>query len=147
MSANRLQKIALRVVEKQSISVEDVFELQLALGDEGFVTREEAEAMLRMELMVAQCCDAWAEVFVETITSHVVWECRPTGRVRGEDAAWLRRALAGPRYGAAANIGALLVNVVKEAEEVDQVLIEMAMAENSAVFDSVEAAWELRGAA
>lgn len=147
MSANRIQKIALRVIEKQSVCEKDVRDMQTAVGEFGFVTREEAATLVRMDLMANEGCEAWSDFFVDTLTAHLVWESRPTGRVKGADAAWLRAALAGPRYGAAANVGALLVTIVREAEEVDDALVELAMAENGAMLAEVECMPALRGAA
>ena len=108
MSGNRIQKIVIRAIEKQSITVDDVQDLRKAIGEEGFISRAEAEALIRMELMVETVVPAWADLFVETLTAHLVWDCRPTGYVRHEDAAWLAGCCARPRLGGGHHIGALM---------------------------------------
>ena len=133
MSGNRIQKIVIRAIEKQSITVDDVQDLRKAIGEEGFISRAEAEALIRMELMVETVVPAWADLFVETLTAHLVWDCRPTGYVRHEDAAWLAGCCARPRLGGGHHIGALMVALVREAEQVDGSLIAMALAENRTV--------------
>ncbi|MFZ4531834.1 MAG: hypothetical protein ACOYOJ_08460 [Alsobacter sp.] len=130
MSGNRIQKIVIRAIEKQSITVDDVQDLRNAIGEEGFISRAEAEALIRMELMVETAVAPWADLFVETLTAHLVWDCRPTGYVRHEDAAWLAGCCARPRLGGGHHIGALMVALVREAEQVDGSLIAMALAEN-----------------
>ncbi|WP_406853888.1 hypothetical protein ABEG18_15120 [Alsobacter sp. KACC 23698] len=129
MKANRIQNIVIRTIEKQSITLDDVRELQLAL-EEGGVSQQEAEALIRMERTVADCCDAWGDFFVDTLTAHLVWERRPTGVLRDEDAAWLLTCLQMTRTGPARHVGPLLVNLVREADRVDQALIAMALQEN-----------------
>ncbi|PSC02989.1 hypothetical protein SLNSH_20985 [Alsobacter soli] len=129
MNGNRIQNIAIRTIEKQSIGEDDVRELKIAL-EEGALSQAEAEALIRMERMVAETCPSWDAYFVDTITAHLVWERRPTGYVKDEDAAWLTTCLQLTRVGPARNVGPLLVNLVREAERVDQSIIALALEEN-----------------
>ncbi|GGH25233.1 hypothetical protein GCM10007036_32220 [Alsobacter metallidurans] len=129
MNANRIQNVVIRTIEKQSIALDDVREIQRLIEDAG-ISKEEAEGLIRMERMVGQACDAWAEFFVEALTAHLVWERRPTGYIRDEDAAWLITCLQMARSGPALNVGPLLVNLVREAERVDQAVIALALEEN-----------------
>ena len=66
MNANRIQNIVIRIVEKQSISVEDVTDLQNAVEEGGFITREEkADALFRAERMAPVACASWSVFFIE----------------------------------------------------------------------------------
>jgi hypothetical protein len=129
MNANRIQNVAIRTIEKQSITLDDVREIQRLIEDAG-ISQNEAEALIRMERMVGRACDAWAEFFVDALTAHLVWERRPTGYIRAEDAAWLITCLQMTRTGPALNVGPLLVNLVREAESVDHAVIALALEEN-----------------
>ena len=131
MNTNRIGKIAVRAIEKQSMTNEDVRELKGCLVDDDFITREEAEDLLRVERLVARTAWAWSEFFIETMTAHLVWERRPTGRILRDDADWLLDMLDLPRAAAAPNMRILLFSLVSEAEEVDQRLIARAMHENT----------------
>ena len=130
MNANRIQNIVIRIVEKQSISVEDVTDLQNAVEEGGFITREEADALFRAERMAPVACASWSVFFIEALTAHVVWERRPTGRITEADVAWLCQTIALPRSGPAANIGPLLLSPLREAVDADEHLVAMALAEN-----------------
>ena len=110
MNTNRIQNIILRIVGKQSITVQDVTDLQHGVEEGGFVTREEAEALFLVERMVPTACASWGVFFIEALTAHLVWERRPAGKVLADDVAWLSHTLALPRTGPARHIGPLLVS-------------------------------------
>ena len=131
MNTNRIAKIAVRAIEKQSMTNDDVRELKQCLAEDDFITREEAEDLLRVERLVPRTAWSWSEFFIETLTAHLVWERRPTGRILEADADWLLGMLDLPRAAAAANVRILLFSLVSEAEEVDQRLIARAMHENT----------------
>ena len=131
MNTNRIQNIIIRIVEKQSITVDDVRDLQSAVEEGGFISREEAEALFRAERMAPVTCASWGVFFIEALTAHLVWERRPTGRILAEDVSWLSQAIALPRTGPAPHIAPLLVSLLREAVEADEQLIAMAIAENA----------------
>ncbi|WP_293868422.1 hypothetical protein [uncultured Alsobacter sp.] len=131
MNTNRIGKIAVRAIEKQSMTNEDVRELKGCLVDDDFISREEAEDLLRIERLVPRTVWSWSEFFIETVTAHLVWERRPTGRILQDDAEWLLGMLDLPRAASAPNLRILLFSLVSEAEEVDQRLIARAMYENT----------------
>ena len=141
MNTNRIQNVIVRIVEKQSINVEDVKDMQMAVEEGGFITREEADALFRAERMAPVACASWGEFFIEALTAHLVWERLPTGKVLSEDVAWLSHCIALPRTGPAANVGPLLISLLREAVEVDERLIAMAVAEN----DEAELARDVQG--
>lgn len=130
MNANRISKIVVRAVEKQSMTNDDVRELRQAVEEGGFVTREEAEDLMRVERLVPTTNWAWSEFFIETLTAHLVWERRPTGRILQDDTEWLLDLVDQPRASRAPNMRILLFSLVSEAEEVDPRLIRRAMQEN-----------------
>jgi hypothetical protein len=131
MSANRIENIVVRVIEKQSISLDDVREIQAAVEEGGFVTPEEAEALLRAERLVPVACASWGEFFVEALTAHFVWECRPTGKITAGDVDRLVAMLAEPRSDRRGHVGELLLSVVRHAVETDERLIALVLAENA----------------
>ncbi|MCP8939017.1 hypothetical protein NK718_10860 [Alsobacter sp. SYSU M60028] len=132
MFRSRIQNIVIRLIEKQNATADDVRDLRNALEEGGFITQDEAEALIRVERMVPSTCEAWGEFFVETLTAHLVWERRPTGVLRADDVAWLIHQLEQPREAAAGNVAPLLVSLVREAEHVDERLLALALAANGA---------------
>ena len=130
---HRIQSIVIRIVEKQAIEIQDVRDLNAALEDGGFVTREEAEALFRAERMAPQACLSWSEFFVDTLTAHLVWESRPTGRITRADVDWLLAAMAQPRSGTAPNVAPLLLSLVTHAVDCDERLIALLLSENRTV--------------
>jgi hypothetical protein len=130
MNTNRIGKIAVRAIEKQSMTNDDVAELKRLLSDDDFITRLEAEDLIRIERLVPRTAWSWSEFFVETLTAHLVWERRPTGRILEDDTDWLLRMVDLPRAADATNVRILLFSLVSEAEEVDHRLIARAMREN-----------------
>jgi hypothetical protein len=133
MIASRIQPIVVRMIEKQSIAVDDVRDLQAAVEDGGFVTPEEAEALLSAERLVPVACASWGEFFVEALTAHLVWECRPTGKITAPDVDRLVAMLAEPRTDRRGHVGELLLSVVRHAVETDERLIALVLAENAIV--------------
>jgi hypothetical protein len=130
MNHNRISTLVIRAIEKQSVSDADVGLLRDALEEGGCITAEEAEALLRIERLVADACDAWGPFFVDTITAHVVWECRPTGRVTKEQADWVIGQIDQPRSAPNRLVSVLLASLVSEAVEVDERLLMRALSEN-----------------
>lgn len=133
MHYNRVHNVIVRIIEKQSIAVADVRDLQDLTEEGGFITREEAEDLFRAERMVPVACDSWGEFFVEALVAHVVWERRPTGRISGDDVDWLIAQAALPRNGACERWGLLLLTLVQNAVESDERLLSLVLAENAAL--------------
>jgi hypothetical protein len=96
----------------RNLSSSDVRQLRRALFEDEGVSRDEAQALFDLERAQRAPCAEWTEFFVESLTDHVVWQCRPTGTILEEQAQWLVResdccrALTGV---------ALLANVLAEA--------------------------------
>lgn len=68
---------------------DDVHVLQRRLEMSGWLDRDEVEALFDIDAATRAPSDGWRTWFVETVTDHVVWTCRPTGMVDGEQAEWL----------------------------------------------------------
>ncbi len=90
----------------------DVRQLRRALFEDEAVSREEAQALFHLERAQPAPCAEWTEFFIECLTDHVVWQCRPTGIVVDEQAEWLVRETDRCRLPTGA---ALLANVLAEA--------------------------------
>ncbi len=81
----------------------------------GAITREEAEALFRLDRAVVDKCEGWTAFFVEAITDHIVWQNRPTGVVNTPQAEWLISEVDRSK---SINALAVLVNVLAEAHRV-----------------------------
>ena len=53
------------------------------------LSREEADALFRLEGRVMPKCREWEGFFVDAITDHCVWDLRPTGVVNESQGEWL----------------------------------------------------------
>jgi len=96
----------------RNLSAADVRQLRRALFEDEGASRDEAEALFALERAQTAPCAEWTEFFIECLTDHVVWQCRPTGVVAGEQAEWLLRQAESCRLPTGA---ALLANVLAEA--------------------------------
>ena len=82
---------------------------------DGAVSRDEADALFALERSPAAKDEAWTAFFVEAITSHAVWDLRPTGVVNESQGEWLIQAA--DRAGTPAAF-AVLLNVLEAAHRV-----------------------------
>jgi hypothetical protein len=97
------------------ITVDDVAILRREIFIDGFVSRDEADALFALERSTVRKCADWTAFFVEAITDHVVWQTRPTGVVNEAQGEWL---IARADEVASLNGLAVLVNVMAEAHRV-----------------------------
>lgn len=72
-----------------TISDTDVLKLRGLLYEDGEITREEAEALFRLNDMCTTKDPAWAQLFVEAIGDYAVNQAEPEGYLTAENAAWL----------------------------------------------------------
>jgi hypothetical protein len=115
-----------RVIETRTISAGDVKTLQRDIFPDGIVSREEADVLIALDRAVAKADAAFAEFLVRAVVDYAVWGGRPTGYVDQDGARWLTQSLscgAGPTETAAR----IAFEIVKEAQEVDEVLLAYAM--------------------
>ncbi len=146
MDTNRISTLVIRTIEKQSVTEVDVGLMRDALEEGGTITTEEAEGLLRIERLVDAACEAWGPFFIDTITAHLVWECRPTGRITREQTDWLVEQLDQPRSASNRLVSVLLASLVSEAVEVDERLLVRALSENRFGGGSTPAAEALKAA-
>ncbi len=122
---DRGRAAVLAIAARGAINADDVAALRREVFAEGFVSREEADALFALERACPKGCAEWTEFFVEAITDHVVWQARPTGVVNETQAEWLIS-----RADAAASLNGLaaLVNVLAEAHRTPLWLVAAARA-------------------
>jgi len=115
-----------RVMEKREISGDDVKALQRDIFADGIVSREEADVLIALDRAVAKADPTWADFLVRAVVDFAVWTARPTGYIDQDGARWLTQSLscgAGPTETAAR----IAFEIVKEAHQVDEVLLAYAM--------------------
>lgn len=129
MINSSLEMFCNRIVAAGSITREDVSELSSTVLPDGAMTREEIDMLVALDRAVADTHPAWGDLLVATAVEFAVWSERSTGRVDAEAAAWLRATI-GCGAGPTANGARIAVEVVREAESVDEALIAFALDAN-----------------
>lgn len=127
MRHNRIRQFTIRLVETQAVTRDDLRAIKrlVAMGD--CYTREEIEDILAIDRVISGRCDGWQDFVTDVVVAHLVWESRPTGYVRAEDAAWLMAQLGGQAAPAGGRARALAQAVIREAQSADESLIAFAM--------------------
>lgn len=87
-------------------------------------SRAEAEMLITMDHALAEPAPDWTAFFVESMTEFLVWGRRPTGRITESDLDWLIGVCADAP---SPSTPALLFALVREAEEVPERLIGLAL--------------------
>lgn len=105
----------IRLIQSGTITPADVSVLRREIFTGEAITREEAEALFRLERAAKDKCAEWTAFFVEAITDHIVWHNRPTGVVNTPQAEWLIGECDRTKSVTAL---AVLVNVLAEAQRV-----------------------------
>ncbi len=126
MVDHSLRALAAHFGEKTSISLDDVRKLRRKVLPNGLTSREEAEVLIAVDRAALSKDPAWEEFFVDSLVEFVVWTSRPTGVVDADTARWLTASLGGgtdPTDTAAR----IAFEVVKEAEQTDEILLAFAM--------------------
>jgi hypothetical protein len=109
----------------KNLTSAEVRQLRRALFEDDGVSRDEACALFDLDRAQNACCAEWTEFFVGCLTDHVVWQARPTGIIKTEQADWLlREAEDAPSLAAFA----LLANVLAEVERAPLALIDAVLA-------------------
>jgi hypothetical protein len=103
------------VTDSGKLGQAEIAVLREYFADAGCVTCEEAEALFELDRRAGSRDQSWTAFFVETITSYVVWQMRPTGVVNEAQGEWLIRKVDQTRT---LNALAALVNVMAEAHRV-----------------------------
>ena len=109
----------------KNLTAAEVRQLSRALFEDEDVSRDEACALFELDRAQDACCPEWTKFFVGCLTDHVVWQARPTGVVKAEQADWLlQEAQDAPSLAAFA----LLANVLAEVDCAPLALIDAVLA-------------------
>jgi nucleotide-binding universal stress UspA family protein len=124
MIKNQLRAIIDRVFVRERISANDVRELQREVFEDGLTCREDIEVLGALDRAIPAADPSWATFFIASVVEFVVWTSRPTGYVDEETARWLVTALM-PMDRATANAHLAALEIVREAHQVDEVLLPL----------------------
>ncbi len=93
----------------------DVAQINSSLLEGRAISRDEADALFDLDRADVKKCPEWTACFVQAVSEHLVWQCRPTGILSAEQGEWLLG-----RFDDSPSVSALatLVNVLAEAERV-----------------------------
>ena len=80
-TVDRSRSIISAMILGRKVTAMDVAWLRREVFADGAVSREAADELFVVERAGVAQTPAWAELFVEMITEHVVWQSRPTGIV------------------------------------------------------------------
>ncbi len=126
-----LQHFCNRIVAAGALGLEDVRELNRAVLPDGLTCREEADMLFGLDRAMPDADEAFGEWLVASVVDFAVWGERPTGHIDADTAHWLAASLACGR-GPTATGARIAVEVVREAETNDPVLIAFALKANRA---------------
>ncbi len=121
MNTVSFQDFTSRALRSKRITFEDVRRLQRWILPDGISSREEAEALIALELVVDKADPAWSEYLVSAVVDFVVWSCRPTGHVDQEASQWLLAALSSREP--TRTTQRLVRQILTEAEGTDEALV------------------------
>jgi hypothetical protein len=109
------QAIIAAFAESPTLDPGQLSDVQRAMFTDRCLTREESEALFRLEAAATRKCPGWVGFFNQTLTDYIIWQLRPTGVINSEQAAWLLA-----QDDSAQTLGslALLVNIIAEAHSV-----------------------------
>lgn len=77
------------MVTKDGIADADVALLRRAIEAAEFLERADIERLFRIDAAAPSRPESWADLLVEAVTDHVVWDLRPTGVVDEANAQWV----------------------------------------------------------
>ena len=117
-----LEEFVNTAVARGEISRADVRVLQRDILPNGIESRDEADVLIALDRAVHDKDVAWSAYAVSAVVEFVVWASRPTGRVDRETAQWLVQSL-GCGTGPTENAARIAFEVVRESQQVDEVLL------------------------
>ena len=137
-----LQHFCNRILATGTIGLEDVRELGRTVLPDGLTCRDEADMLFGLDRAVQAADPAFADWLVAAVVDFAVWGERPTGHIDADTAHWLAASL-GCGRGPTATGARIAVEVVREAETNDAVLIGFALKANRARAGGDEAVEEI----
>ncbi|MGE3245520.1 MAG: hypothetical protein AB7F96_00635 [Beijerinckiaceae bacterium] len=129
----------MEILQRGTMSVEDVLRLRREVFAEGCISRDDAEALFALERSGIANSPEWTAFFVEAITDHAVYQARPTGVVNTPQAEWLIEQVDRTKTITAL---AALINILAEAHRVPQWLPAAARGRAAAGWPGVNEALE-----
>jgi hypothetical protein len=127
MINDQLRAIIDRAFDRERIGPEDARELQPGVFEHRVSCREEVEVPAALDRAIPLAIRHGrrrATYCIASVVEFVVWTSRPTGYVDNETARWLVTALM-PRGRASVNAHRTALEIVREAEQVDQELLPL----------------------
>lgn len=122
------------LIAKGSIGADDVLRLRQELWKDGIVSREEAEAVFRLDHACGERAPEWTRFYVDALTDYFVWQAKPRRHVSEESARFLiENVLGDGRINGTTELE-LLVNVAYWCESCPEMLALFAL---QAIKDSV----------
>lgn len=118
---NRIRLIASAIIRQRIVRHEDVALLRDLTLIYGGISRDEAGDLVRIERHVTNISSDWPSFFTETLTSHLIWENRPTGTLTIYDAEWLSLRLGLSSVGPSQCSQALIDALASESHDPDHV--------------------------
>ena len=114
--------------KKGRIEDADVLALRkLIYGGDAVVSRDEAEALIKLDQGVEQSTAAWPELFIEALSDYVVHQTPPEGYVDSEHAQWLIAAVSRDGQIRTSTELELLVEVLEKAIDAPPMLAAFAL--------------------
>ena len=87
---NETRRVAIADLERANfIDVHTVNRLRRDVFADGIVERHDVEALFAVERRGVATCPEWRDFFIEAAVDHLLWQCRPSGVLNEEQAAWL----------------------------------------------------------
>ncbi len=129
MSNSSLQLFCNRIAEAGFIARADLRILTDEILPDGITNRDEADLLIALDRVVVDIDDSFTAFLVAGIVDFAVWGERPTGRIDRAIAAWLAASL-GAGAGPTATGARIAMEIVREAENSDELLIAFALEAN-----------------
>src|SRR5262245_1240311 len=129
MVKNSLREFVDRALDSGIIGEGDVARLHREILPDDLTSREEAEVLISLDRAVLRKCEMWNDAFVRLLVDFAVWASRPTGKIDRETATWLVNTLSAGA-GPTPNGVKAAFEIVREAQQVDEMLVAFVMSGN-----------------
>lgn len=126
MMGHELREFVDRVMDRLTITDEDVTVLQRDILADCILTRDVIDVLVALDRAVPKRCEAFGDVLVAVVVDFAVWQNRPTGVIDRDKAHWLVTTLSAGE-GPTATARRIAFEIVREAERCDEALIGFAL--------------------
>ena len=120
------------IAARGAITADDVGMLRASVYGNGTISVAEAGWLIALDEAAGETCDAWAALFVEALTDHLVWQQAPEGYISEDNAAWLVQAIGRDGVVKTATEIELLVKLLEAARSAPASLSAFALRQVSA---------------